>query len=352
MTTWYEGTDDVDINPVVNMAANDILYVAGGVKVGCSQNDYGVTSAGLASVTVYGELFSAGARAFEASGGSNNIYIGAGGSVSGRTVAIALFGSNNSIINDGSISGTDPIYMLGGQNSVINSGHIGAYGLAIHIMSASDDHPNTIDNSGTIASFLGHTAIDTGAAATTITNSGHIAGNIDFGIGNDTYDGALGTIAGRINGGGGHDLIVTGPGNDVIAGGPGPDTLEGGGGHDRFVYSAVSQSTGTKHDTLVEFDFRRDWFDLNKTVTGIDATISHGQLRAAHFNHDLGAAVKATTLHKGHAVIFKPTTGNLAGHIILVVDANGHAGYQTNADYVFDLKDPVNLGQLTVGDFI
>jgi hypothetical protein len=44
-------------------------------------------------------------------------------------------------------------------------------------------------------------------------------------------------------------------------------------------------------------------------------------------------AVTAANLAANHAVLFKPNGGNLAGHIFLVVDANGTGGYQSSADF-------------------
>jgi hypothetical protein len=44
------------------------------------------------------------------------------------------------------------------------------------------------------------------------------------------------------------------------------------------------------------------------------------------------------------------TGGTLAGETLLVVDANGVAGYQAAADYVIDVTGIV--GALTVADFI
>jgi len=41
----------------------------------------------------------------------------------------------------------------------------------------------------------------------------------------------------------------------------------------------------------------------------------------------------------------------LSQHTFLVVDANGAAGYQAAADYVFELNNPAHLANLSVHDF-
>ena len=42
----------------------------------------------------------------------------------------------------------------------------------------------------------------------------------------------------------------------------------------------------------------------------------------------------------GQAVLYTPTSGTLAGTVFLIADANGIAGYQADADFVFQLPIP------------
>jgi hypothetical protein len=56
-------------------------------------------------------------------------------------------------------------------------------------------------------------------------------------------------------------------------------------------------------------------------------------------------------LHLGHAVLFTPDGGTLAGHTFLVVDVNGMAGYQAGEDYVFQLESASNLASLSTSNF-
>jgi Ca2+-binding RTX toxin-like protein len=132
------------------------------------------------------------------------------------------------------------------------------------------------------------------------------------------------------------DVFLGGAGDDVIYGHGGGDILSGGGGSDTFGYFAASQSTGTGYDILADFDPAADKIDLNVTVTGFDTAIQSGTLSAGSFDADLGGALAG--LGAGHAVLYTPDAGDLAGKIFLIVDANGVAGYQEGEDYVFALQ--------------
>ncbi|MBV9990668.1 MAG: hypothetical protein JOZ72_05180 [Alphaproteobacteria bacterium] len=159
----------------------------------------------------------------------------------------------------------------------------------------------------------------------------------------------------NMNGGQGQDVLVGGMRNDTLRGGGASDTLDGGdGGNDRFVYKAVTDSTGIHYDTIDGFAATRDIFDMNVGVKDVDAHIMGGALDdtgGALFNQELAAAVDAAHLGAQHAVLFTPDSGDLAGHVFLIVDANGVAGYQAGEDYVMDLVGASGLDVLTKADF-
>jgi hypothetical protein len=140
-----------------------------------------------------------------------------------------------------------------------------------------------------------------------------------------------------LQGGQGADHFTGGAGNDILYGWEGADRLEGGGGADRFLYGGASDSTGAHYDTIVDFHFGEDVIDLPVTVTGLDQAVSHGSLSTASFDADLSAALGASALGAGHAILFTPDQGELSGQTFLVVDANGQAGYQAGEDYVIHL---------------
>ncbi len=98
-------------------------------------------------------------------------------------------------------------------------------------------------------------------------------------------------------------------------------------------------------------DFNEDKIDLPGTVSAVAAPVT-GTLSTASFNADLAAAVTAARLPVGQAVLFDPSAGNLnqPGMTYLIVDANGIAGYQANADWVFQLE--ARNGVIDPTDFI
>jgi Ca2+-binding RTX toxin-like protein len=102
-----------------------------------------------------------------------------------------------------------------------------------------------------------------------------------------------------LNGGGGEDLIFGNAGDDVIdggnnadtiVGGLGADSITGGGGDDQFVYTSAAESSSTSFDTIVNGVWNNgDVFDVPLAVTSY-ATLAGGNLDAATFDADLGAA--------------------------------------------------------------
>jgi hypothetical protein len=134
---------------------------------------------------------------------------------------------------------------------------------------------------------------------------------------------------------GGNDTLSGGAGDDVLRGGAGADALSGGAGRDIFVYAAVSESTGPGFDHVQDFG-REDFFKLGVSVTGTDQFVTSGALSQANFDADLATQLGSGQLHAHHAVAFSPNASDYSGHIFLVVDANGVAGYQAGEDFVFD----------------
>jgi Ca2+-binding RTX toxin-like protein len=131
------------------------------------------------------------------------------------------------------------------------------------------------------------------------------------------------------------DMFIGGAGDDKIYGLGGADILAGGGGSDTFAYYDAAHSSGPGYDVLADFDPAADKIDLEVNVTGFDTAIQSGTLSTGNFNADLGAALAG--LGAGHAMLYTPDAGDLAGNLFLIVDANGIAGYQEGEDYVFAL---------------
>lgn len=170
----------------------------------------------------------------------------------------------------------------------------------------------------------------------------------------------------RIDVKGGTNTITGGDGSDVITLGGGTETVNGGTGNDQFfahhgldtittgtgndlVYLFASSPQGADFVTLTDFSSKdKIVFSLGETVTGIDATVNHGQLdNSGSEDTQLSAALGSLGAH--HAIIFRPDSGSLAGHSYLVIDTNGTAGYQ-HGDYVVELSG-TSTGALTTANF-
>ncbi|HSI17462.1 MAG TPA: hypothetical protein VK980_06815, partial [Sphingomonas sp.] len=109
-----------------------------------------------------------------------------------------------------------------------------------------------------------------------------------------------------------------------------------------YVYTAVAQSIGTAHDIIIGFDPTVDKIDLPSgiSVTAIDAAVSSGAASASTLDSDLTSALASLGAH--HAVTFTPSSGDLAGHTLEVIDTDGVTGYQAGADMVIELQSPVS----------
>lgn len=161
------------------------------------------------------------------------------------------------------------------------------------------------------------------------------------------------TIGGTdtLDGEGGNDVLSAGGGNDFLEGGLGADRLLGGAGHDRFAYYDVAESTGTHHDRIAGFDADQDRFQLPYRITGVDHALHGAKLSQSSFDHDLQHAIGAGKLGADHAVLFTPGSGSLKGEVFLVIDANGHAGYQAGQDFVIELDNATHLSDLGKANF-
>jgi Ca2+-binding RTX toxin-like protein len=162
-----------------------------------------------------------------------------------------------------------------------------------------------------------------------------------------------------IVGGAGHDTLTGGTGNDKITGGTAADHINGGGGNDTFIYLHNSDSLGSANggpagsgfDTIAALNFAHIHFDLWFTVASVSAEVVGGNLQQPLFDTNLGTALNSSHLAAHGAVLFAPSSGDYNGHLFLVVEVNGTAGYQSG-DLVFDVTGAANLSHLTAATFI
>ncbi|HEX3809824.1 MAG TPA: M10 family metallopeptidase C-terminal domain-containing protein [Rhizomicrobium sp.] len=156
----------------------------------------------------------------------------------------------------------------------------------------------------------------------------------------------------RLMGGAGSDHLIGGSGSDRLTGGSGADRLSGGGGADIFIYTKVTDSRSIAFDKIVKLDGSADKFDLWFHVSGTVRIVNGGTLDSAHFDAPMERILSAARLPAHHAALFSPAHGDEAGHTFLVIDANGHAGYQAGADLVIDVTGGTHLHDIHADSFI
>jgi hypothetical protein len=154
----------------------------------------------------------------------------------------------------------------------------------------------------------------------------------------------------KIFGGAGADSLTGSGGADIIFGALGKDYLKGGGGADSYSYRSAADSTSTGYDVIDGFVFGSDMIDLPGTHDSFE-TLNSGALSTASFDSDLGAAM-GPVLGAGEAVLFTASSGDLSGHLFLVVDQNGVAGYQAGEDFVIEFVNTTVPPAGSIPDFL
>ena len=245
---------------------------------GVSDTQRAVVNEGAIEVTTDGTASGIGAfptttLAFESVFNSGEITVHGGQLATGIDYRAFSFG-DNVLVNSGSITVSDDTaardsaairFDTDGGMQLWNSGTIsGDYAILRNsLIFGGDPDPKQrqsaeIYNSGTMDGAVDLFRDDeTYYIDFIFVNSGSITGDVRFSIGNDLFDGRGGTV-GTVDGGYGHDTILTGlgaqtliggVGRDFLSGGANRDTLIGGGGADTFRFEK-----GFGVDTIADFD--------------------------------------------------------------------------------------------------
>lgn len=141
----------------------------------------------------------------------------------------------------------------------------------------------------------------------------------------------------------------------VVWGGGGSDTIIAGADAEVFGFATVASSTGPTFDFIKGANLSQDVFDVSGAagvIGSIDTAVTSGYLDgdASVFNAELAAALPASKLAAGSAVLFSPNAGTDMGKTFLVIDANDTAGYQAGQDLVIRLGKIT--GTLTTANFV
>jgi Ca2+-binding RTX toxin-like protein len=293
---------------------------------------------------------------FTTHAGGGSITIGHTGRILNEESAIEVAGDHSTVVNHGLIDGYDAIDTVaagvainndgkilskavgisaeGRHSEIVNSGEISSTGDAISF-EAGNVNRSRLVNTGTISGSQFSVYYENQASGSVaVVNHGTMSGDIQFGAGNDRYDGRGGTLVGSVLGGAGNDtyvidnaktlvseangggidtvkvgssymlsggvenLVLTGKGDlsgegnelanhltgnagnntllgddgtDMLSGGKGTDILTGGGDADTFIFK-----TGFGADTISDFQaaaMDHDTIDLSHTDIGSFAAV-------------------------------------------------------------------------------
>jgi hypothetical protein len=288
---------------------------------------YGVYLAGSSNVVDITGTVESNGDGLEDNIGDNTIIVSQTGNVSGVDIGIYLV-SGTSLDNSGSVlaTGADGNGVSSSGNvAITNHGLIRGDGTAIYL----DTGGNSITNDGTIegkiqiegasSNFIinrglcGEIDLSLSTNNNFIYNYGEIDGAVDFGKGNDLFDGRNGTSIFSfyaVSGGAGKDVLFGSETSaNSLAGGKGHDTLVGGSSSDRFIFA--EKGTGDS-DVIRHFNPGQDEIEFLHSVFH---SLDKGTLKNAEFH--MGASAATPDQH----VIYDPQNG------ALYYDANGsHSG--------------------------
>jgi hypothetical protein len=245
----------------------------------------------------------------------------------------------------GNFSAADTLNGGGGSNTLILNGDYSS-GLTFGA--------NTIANIQTITVDAGHgynltlNANNVVTGETLTVNASALGASDSF-----TFNGSnltTGTLVVKCGAGG--ETAIGGAGTNDFVSGLGGDTFTAGAHKNIFIYGSVQDSTSLTFDQVNNYNAKVDLFKLGFVPSAINSAITSGALDTSNFDNNLAAAVNSSTLGAHDAVLFTPSSGNLAGQTFLIVDANGQAGYQAGKDFVIDLgHHPINIASFSLSDF-
>lgn len=223
------GTTSVGVTARYTLAAADAIYVLAGANVVASEDTAieGLGSLNVATIAgnVYGDVDGIGFGDNRTLDASAVVRVLAGASVSGADDGVQVLAHDSYVSNLGTIAGRYGINMQGDLDGVSRIFNAGVVSANIDGLYLAGPEAKVITNTGIIEGgrFSLH-SLD--ISVDRLINRGTMIGDIDFGGGNDFYDGRGGSVEGTILGGGGVDTFIPGAGAEVIDGGTELDVLD------------------------------------------------------------------------------------------------------------------------------
>jgi len=324
------GGDSLVNNGIVFMPAGVPI---GGVAVLVSGAGSSVTNSKTGSITGLGGISAQAAGVKVVNDGSIVGFAGIGidfgqgkgakldnsGNIQGESVAVrGTLLDGFSLTNSGTIksAGEGIVLLATGRVDISNTGTIVA-GNGPAIIAIGQGASVDLDNQGVIKG-----EIQLSAGADIFDSRGGVAkGPVLADDGNDTLNGGSG--ANELHGETGQDFIAGRGGGDKLIGGADGDTLKGGRGGDNFVYTDVSDSTGTTastRDSILDFGN-----DDTINLRAIDAKIGGGNQKFDFIGTDAFTGKKGQLRYdvddSGDAIVQADVTGDgKADMTIRVVD--------------------------------
>jgi Ca2+-binding RTX toxin-like protein len=237
----------VTVGPAITVNGSASVLIAGLV----SGSTIGITANTAAHYTIAasGTLVGGTDRALNivAPTGTSNL-INAG-LIDGATAGVSFSGSGLNIVNSGTISGSGSTGIITTATAFLDVTNTGLITGTNYGILAGGTGLDVIVNAGVIQGT--RFALDLSDGVSKVTNTGVLAGGVDMGAGDDTFNGTHG-VQFDVFGNNGNDTIAGGMGDEHLDGGTGTDQLRGFGGDD-FVYGDTGNdllSGGLGDDTV------------------------------------------------------------------------------------------------------
>ena len=241
--------NDIGAGTQRDLTTADDLFVASGVVVGTTDNNTTIVGTGsFHQLDIHGTILSLHhAIEIGTTASFGNTLLVSEGAYIGATLApmntsgpatVRIFGDAALIDNRGTIRGFSEALQVGGDGlsseiNIFNSGLIEATSFGV---GAFGDCPVNFVNTGEVRTYHPNGSAYTAAFdsfTSQVTNSGLMTGDVNFGFGDDLYDGrGGGRVVGQVEGSNGIDQMFGGAFSDSFFGEAGNDTLDGGAGDD------------------------------------------------------------------------------------------------------------------------